>query len=144
MSEVAPIDHVRALETALLAQPQVDLLTQMFAHGGIGARTIMIPAGTALNGALTRISNICIVSGDISVTTDNGLKRLTGFNVISAEAGAKRAGYAHSDTWWTTVWRTDETESVAMENEMTEEAEMLQTRRLGIEFAAPRQTLLEG
>lgn len=104
----------------------------------------MIPAGTALNGALTRISNICIVSGDISVTTDNGLKRLTGFNVISAEAGAKRAGYAHSDTWWTTVWRTDETESVAMENEMTEEAEMLQTRRLGIEFAAPRQTLLEG
>lgn len=137
MSELAAIDKVRALEAAALRGPQVRLDMEMFAHAGLGARTILIPAGQTLTGALTKLDNVCISSGDITVTTDEGAVRLTGYHVVKALAGSKRAGYAHADTWWTTLWRTDETDPRAMEDEMTDESEMLQNRRAGIEFAQP-------
>lgn len=133
------IESVRALESVILQCPQVDLPTEHFAFAGMSARTIFIPAGTVLTGALTNIDNICVVFGDITVTTDDGPKRLTGFNVIQAEAGAKRAGVAHSDTWWTTLHRTDLTRIADIENEMTNEAESLGTRHTALSFSAPDQ-----
>jgi len=130
MSElVASTDKVRALEAAILGMPQVNFETQMLAHGGLGARTIFIPAGTVLTGAMTNIENVCVVCGDITVTTDHGEKRVTGFHVLTAKAGFKRAGLSHADTWWTTIWRTELTDPGEMEEEMTCEADMLQTRR---------------
>jgi hypothetical protein len=125
---------VRALERCLLGMPQVDLQTQMMLHGGMAVRTIRIPAGVALTGAKTKRANLCIVIGDISVTTDLGVVRLTGFHVIPADAGLKRVGYAHADTLWTTVWPTEAACAEDAEDEMTDESEMLQTRRDGIEF----------
>jgi hypothetical protein len=125
---------VRALEAHILTIPQVDLKTQMLSHARMGVRTIFLKKGTALTGALTNIANVCIVSGDISVTFENGVRRITGFHVLTAPAGFKRAGYAHEDTWWTTIWHTDKTDSRDMEDEMTSESEMLQTRRAGIVF----------
>lgn len=134
---------VRALESALLGLPQVDLQTQHLVHGGLYARTILIPAGTVLTGALTNMDNVCVVSGDITVTTDGGVQRLTGFHVIGAKAGAKRAGVAHADTWWTTLIPTDGLADVGeIEAVMTDEVDALQTRRAGITFVAP--ATLEG
>lgn len=141
----APIDQVQALvvgmptpeavrlmEDMLLQMPQIDLHTEQLVHGGMAARTIFIPAGTVLTGALTNLDNLCVAFGDITVTTDDGPKRLTGFNVIPALAGAKRAGVAHSDTWWVTIHRTDMTDLDAIEEEMTGEAGRLQTRMLAL------------
>ncbi|MBU0593352.1 MAG: hypothetical protein KKH74_06390 [Gammaproteobacteria bacterium] len=125
-------EAVRQLEHHLLALPQVDLSTSHIVHGGMCARTIMIPAGTVLTGALTNIDNICVVHGDITVTTDKGLTRLTGFHVLPAAAGFKRAGVAHADTMWTTIWPTALEDIAAIEDEMTSESNMLQTRREGI------------
>lgn len=137
MSDLAEIDKVRALEEFVLAAPQVDLRAEMFAHGGLGARTIFVPAGTVLTGALTNLDNVCIVSGDISVTTQEGVQRLVGYHVLKACSGFKRAGYAHADTYWTTLWRTDLTNATEMEDEMTNESAQLQTRRAEIVFAEP-------
>lgn len=137
MSDLAEIDKVRRLEELNLQLPQRDLRTAMFAHAGMGVRTIFVQKGTTITGALTKIANVCIVSGDITVTTDEGPKRFTGYHVLPAVAGFKRAGYAHEDTWWTTIWKTDETEACAMEDEMTDEADMLQTRRAGIVYEQP-------
>lgn len=123
---------VRQMEDLLLQLPQIDLHTQQLVHGGMAARTIFIPAGTVLTGALTNLDNVCIAFGDITVTTDEGPVRLTGFNVIPARAGAKRAGVAHSDTWWVTIHRTDLTDLDAIEEEMTGEADRLQTRTLAL------------
>lgn len=122
------VDAVRRLEDLLLQCPQIDLHTHRMVHGGVAARTIFIPAGTVLTGALTNLDNTCVLYGDITVTTDDGPKRLTGFNVLPATAGAKRAGVAHSDTWWVTIHRTDLTDLDAIEDEMTGESAMLQTR----------------
>lgn len=128
-------ETVREMETYLLQLPQIDLGVTHVVHGGIYARTGMIPAGTILTGALTNCDNICVMHGDITVTTDEGTVRLTGFNVIPANAGAKRAGIAHADTWWSTLHKTDLIDIVAIEDEMTQESEQLLTRRAGIEYA---------
>ena len=125
-------EAVRALEDSILQLPQVDLLTKMLVHGGMSARTIFIPGGTVLTGALTNLDNICVVVGDITVTTDAGLRRLTGIHIVPALAGAKRAGIAHDDTWWITLHRTDLTDPQAIEDEMTSESDRLQTRTLAL------------
>lgn len=123
-------DAVERAERLFMHLPQVPLDTSHVIHGRMCARTILIPAGTFLTGALTEIDNICIVDGDITVTTDDGPRRLTGFHVLPANAGAKRAGLAHADTWWTTIIHTDLKDVSAIENAMTAESEMLQSRRL--------------
>jgi hypothetical protein len=124
------LNNVRRLEHVLLNLPQVDLRPQLLVHGRLAARTIFIPAGTLLTGTLTNCDNVCIACGDITVTTDEGPRRLTGYNVLPAKAGAKRAGIAHADTWWTTIHHTDLTDPTEIENEMTDEADLLQSRRL--------------
>lgn len=124
------LEAVRRVEAALAQLPQVNLQTTHVVFGGMCARTIIVPAGTMLTGALTNMDNICVMCGDITVTTDDGTRRLTGFHVLPAKAGAKRAGYAHEDTAWTTIWPTSLTDITAIEDEMTSEGELLQTRRL--------------
>lgn len=123
---------VAALEERMLELPQVDLQTGHLVHGGMYARTILIPAGTLLTGALTNQDNVCVVHGDITVTTDEGVQRLTGFHVLPARSGAKRAGLAHADTWWTTLWTTNLTDITAIEDVLTDEADQLQTRRQAV------------
>lgn len=123
------VEAVRRMEALLLTLPQVDLGTENVVHGGMCARTIMVPAGVALTGALTKIDNICVMCGDIEVTTDQGPRRMTGFHVLTAKAGFKRGGRAYADTYWTTIWRTDLKDVEAIEDEMTDEAANLQTRR---------------
>ncbi len=120
--------QVAALEDQLLVLPQVQIDTTHVIHGGMCARTIQIPAGIMLTGALLNHDNICVVHGDISVTTDEGTQRLTGYHVLPASAGRKRAGVTHGDTWWTMVWRTDETDLAEIEDAMTPESDRLQSR----------------
>ena len=132
LAPLASPEKVRALEAALLDLPQVDLHTQHLVHGKVSARAILIPAGTVLTGALTNCDNLCIVLGDITVTTDDGARRVTGFAMLPARAGYKRAGIAHADTWWITVHHTNLTDLAEVEQEMTAEADSLQTRTKAI------------
>jgi hypothetical protein len=128
------LDKIRRFEAALMAMPQVDMQTASLIHGAMYARTIFIPAGTAVTGTLTKLDNVCIVSGDITVTTDNGMQRLIGFHVLPASKGYKRVGYAHGDTYWTTIIHTESKTIEEAEDAMTDESSMLQTRRKSIEF----------
>jgi hypothetical protein len=130
-------EKVAALEQMALAMPQVAIKTEHLVHANVCARTIFIPAGTLLTGATMSVDNICVMFGDMTVTTDKGPVRFTGFHVLPANKGLKRAGLAHSDTWWTTIWKTELTEINDLEREMTSESDMLQTRRSGIEYAQP-------
>lgn len=136
------LECVRRLEVEILELPQVDLSTENLVHGGMCARTILIPAGTVLTGAQTNMDNVCIVCGDIEVTTDEGVQRITGYHVLPAKAGEKRAGVAHADTWWTTIWPTALTDIDAIEDEATSESHLLQTRRGALGFE--RMNELEG
>ena len=123
-----PADISR-LEALVLAQPQVDLRTEHALFDGHYARTIFIPAGTVLIGARHKTDHMNVAMGDITVTTDSGPTRLTGMNIIPTRAGSKRAGYAHADTVWITICKTQLTDIEAIENELVEEADRLQTRQ---------------
>lgn len=139
MSELTKPADVQRLEAMILEAPQVDLNTMHALSGGMYARTIFIPAGTVLTGATHKTDHLNIVCGDISVSTDEGMKRMTGYHVITTKAGMKRAGFAHADTVWTTICKTDSTDIEAIENELVEEAEKLQTRQLQISSNAAQQ-----
>ena len=129
-------ERVAEAEADLLALPQVHIHTTSIIHGGMCARTIFIPGGVDLTGALTKIDNFCIIHGDIEVTTDQGPIRYTGFNVIPAKGGLKRGGRTYADTYWTMVWPTQLTDIVAIEDEMTDEGNKLKSRQaLGWEHA---------
>jgi hypothetical protein len=53
--------------------------------------------------------------GDIEIVTEEGSKRLHGFNILSCKAGTRRLGYVHEDTIWTTILQTEETDQEKIE-----------------------------
>lgn len=85
---------------------------------GVYVRTIFIPAGTTIVGKIHKHSHANILSkGDVSVyTEDGGLERLTGPLTMVSPAGCKRVVYAHTDTTWTTIHATGETDLSKIED----------------------------
>ena len=77
MDSLVSIDSVRQLEELMLQHPQQMIETWDGLHGGMYHRTIFIPQGTLLTGALMNMDNLCIMYGDITVTTDEGVQRFT-------------------------------------------------------------------
>jgi len=132
MDTLVTSNKVDEYEELLGQLPQIDLNTVHSLSGEVYSRTIFIPAGVSLVGATHSKDHINIMWGDISVTTDTGMKRLTGYNVFATKAGMRRVGYAHSDTYWTSVIHTKETEIEKIEEDITPDSHKLQTRRAGI------------
>lgn len=128
IGEHPSVEKVNAIETVILNAPQVDLNTAHALSGKVYARTIYIPAGTILTGAEHKKDHINIMQGDITVSTDEGMRRLTGHHIIETKAGNKRIGFAHADTVWTTVCYTEFTDIEDIENDLVETPEQLQTR----------------
>ena len=83
---------------------------------GFYARTIRMKAGTFLTGKVHATEHIFIVSeGDITVATEEGVRRVgAGFQAV-CKAGLKRAGYCHADTVCTNVHITTETDLAKLE-----------------------------
>lgn len=100
---------VNQLEAQMTTMPQADVPVWNNWAPGVYARTILIRAGVALTGAIHKTEHLCIISGDHEFTTDEGMQRITHpHHIMLSKPGAKRAGYSHADTWFTTVHATDE------------------------------------
>jgi len=136
MGEIVSKKSINEFEAMLLQLPQVDLPITHTLSGGMYARTMSIPAGVAVTGATHKKDHLCVIVGDISATTDNGVERLTGYNVIAAKAGIKRAVFTHSDTTWTTICKTDLVCIEDIEEELVEESDRLMTRKA---LSGPRE-----
>lgn len=119
------ISKVRELEAIILDMPQADLTTHHVFHGGMYARTIMIPAGVVLTGALIKISTMVIVCGDVTVYVGDKAMELYGYNVIPASAGRKQVFLAKSDTWVTMLFPTDAVTVAEAEAKFTDEIDIL-------------------
>ena len=131
-------DQILRLEGELLQLEAqgggIELDTWHHFADGLVARTILIPAGTCLTGAVHREEHLNICHGDITVWTEHGMRRLTGYHVLPSLPGAKRVGHAHADTFWTTVHRnpTNERDIAKLEDALVEDADQLQSRRLAL------------
>lgn len=75
---------------------------------GMYMREMFIPKGTLLVGKIHKMDCMNIVSsGDISVLTELGSARVgAGYSSVSP-AGIQKVGYAHEDTVFVNVFRTD-------------------------------------
>jgi hypothetical protein len=112
-------NSIDALETEMKKHPAVDITEKHHFSDGIYAREIFIPAGTMLTGKIHKTDHLNIVSqGKITVATEAGNKTVAAPYSFVAKAGTKRAGYAHTDTVWTTIHATQETDLDLIEREV--------------------------
>lgn len=113
-------EKIEAMEAVMLEHEQVAIPVEHRFVNGMYAREILIPKGTMLTGRVHKFGYVDIMlSGDITVATPDGTKRLTGINIMEGYPGRKRAGYAHEDTRWITVHRTEETDADKMMDVLT-------------------------
>jgi quercetin dioxygenase-like cupin family protein len=112
-------EKLERLEAALFTGQIVELPVKHHFSRGVYARELFIPKGTVLVGKIHKFSQVNIVSrGEISVLTEDGIKRVKAGSHIVAGPGVKRAGYAHEDTVWTTIHGTYETNLEKLEQEL--------------------------
>jgi len=94
-------------------------LEHQFANG-MYIRRLFIPKGSLIVGKIHRHECVNIVEkGDISVLTETGHRRIkAGFTIVSPP-GIQKVGYAHEDTVFTNIFRTDETDIIKIEDVLT-------------------------
>lgn len=108
---------------------------------GMYVRRLFIPKGTLLVGKVHKKPCVNFVEkGDISILTETGQKRVTaGFSIVSP-AGLQKVGFAHEDTVFTNVFRTDVTDPEKVEEDIAcDSYEVFQRLE-----AAPRTLVIEG
>lgn len=123
--------QIRALTHSLLELPaseQRDFEVEHTLIDGVYTRTLFIPKGSLLVGKIHLKECVNIVAkGDISVLTETGSGRFKAGHVAVSQPGIQKVGYAHEDTVFINVFRTDETDITKIEAEVatTEYAEDL-------------------
>lgn len=122
---------VRDFEAAIRSRPDLVVLldTDHVIHGGMYARTVMIPQGVRIAGALIQVPTTLVVSGHASVFTGAGVEVLKGqHRVLAASAHRRQAFLAHEDTYLTMVLVTDAATVADAEEYFTPEADALSSR----------------
>lgn len=100
-----PPEHlpIYRLEAEILKQPQVEMPVEHAFCSGLYARTLRIPKGTILTGAVHRFDSFFVVrEGRLAVTTDSEPTILDSGSMLVTRAGTKRAGAALTDVTITT------------------------------------------
>lgn len=100
-----PAEHlpIYRLEAELLKLPQVEMPVDHTFCNGLYARTMHIPAGTVLTGAVHKDESFFVVrKGTLIVTTDDGTAQVgSGFMSVT-KPNTKRAGIALTEVEVTT------------------------------------------
>lgn len=104
----------------MLASP--DLVSLPFTEtlvDGLYTRTLFIPKGCELVGKIHRKPCVNIVAkGDITIMTESGCLRVQAGYTVTSPAGIQKIGYAHEDTIFINVFRTDVTELALIEDDL--------------------------
>lgn len=123
------VEKVQGLESYLLGIEQVAIQTQHHFHAGLYSRTIRVPAGVMITGALIKIPTLLIVSGHVTVFIGGESIELQGYHIVPGQAGRKQVFLAHADTDLTMTFAT-QTETVdEAESEFTDQPTALMSRQ---------------
>lgn len=123
------IDKVRRFEARVAADPQVVLTTKHDIHAGMYARTLFIPSGVRITGALLKVATMLIVWGEVYIYTgEDEPLHVVGHEVIHAAAGRKQIIAAVSGTHLTMLFPTKATTVKDAEREFTDEGDILLSR----------------
>ena len=89
---------------------------------GVYTRILHIPKGQVLIGKVHLKECVNVVAkGDISILTEHGAGRVKAGHVAVSGPGIQKIGYAHEDTIFINVFRTDETDISKIEAEICTE-----------------------
>lgn len=119
------------LEKYVGGQPQVNIKTKHSLYAGVYTRTVYIQKGIVAVGALIKIPTTIIVSGKGAVFIGNETVEVSGYHVFSASANRKQAFLALEDSFVTMLFKTEAKTVEEAENEFTDEADRLMTRKEG-------------
>lgn len=126
--DAGDVAKVGRLQSCLRDMDQVPITTLHHFHAGMYARTIRIPQGVVITGALIRIPTLLIVSGHVTVYIGGESIDLCGYHVIPASAGRKQAFLSHADTDLTMLFPTSAKTVEEAEAEFTDETDLLMSR----------------
>jgi len=120
--ETPMVDRVRALQVEVSKLPQYEPQTKHYFHAGMYCREVFRKADVLIIGKVHKKEHFyLIVSGVLSVTTDDGVQLVTGPKLILSKPGTKRAVYSHTDAVCMTFHRTDATTVEDAEKELVED-----------------------
>ncbi len=133
-ADLKPLDSsalasTREIEGALADMPQLDLQTDHLLHAGMYARTLHMPAGAIVTGALTRCDTVLVIQGHCWLHTGSDAIEVNGYRVLSGLAGRKSICRTLTDTKATMLFPTQATSVAEAEAEFTDEADRLMSRR---------------
>lgn len=112
-------DKILSMETFMLELPQVEIPVKHHFSEGIYAREITAPAGVMMTGMVHKHEHLNIMSkGEVSVLTEDGIKRIKAPCTFVSQPGTKRIGYVHEEMVWTTIHATNETDLKKLEAEL--------------------------
>jgi hypothetical protein len=115
-------EKVKALQNELSKLPQYEPLTKHTFHGGMYCREVWRPAGVLIVGKVHKKEHFyMVVYGTVAITTDDGVKSITGPCLLNSMPGTKRAVYAETDALCMTFHRTDSATVEEAEAELVEE-----------------------
>jgi hypothetical protein len=115
--------EILALEKVLLTLEQVECPVSHYHIDGVYVRSMFIPAGTVLTGAIHNKENVSILAqGIIRVTNGTESKVISAPYIMVDQAGIKRLGVAETDVTFINVWRTDLTDIESLEKELRSES----------------------
>ena len=123
------IAKVRKLENFILQHEQFVPDTDHVIHGGMYCRTIVLPGGMVLAGALIKVPTTLIVNGKCRVYLGDKSVDLEGYHVLAASAGRKQAFVTFEETQITMIFATDAQTVEEAENQFTDDADRLMSRR---------------
>lgn len=110
------------LQKALSTLPQVEPVTEHHFADGMYCRSVFRVAGTLVVGKVHKKEHFFIlVSGEMSVWSDEGMKRVCAPHVWVSKPGTKRATYAHTDSTAMTVHRVSFISLDDIEKELIED-----------------------
>lgn len=119
-TDLSERNKVWFLESEMRKQPQVTIPVKHYFSPGVYAREITIPADTLLTGRVHKYEQLNILSGgEISVLTQDGMKRVSAPFTVVSPPGTKRIAYAHTECIWTTILATEEKDPDVIEATFT-------------------------
>lgn len=105
-------------------KPQVEIRVEHTFFPGGYARTMYVPAGTDITGAIHKYENFNILSeGEVLVLTESGPQRLKAPFSAMAPPGTKRVGTTLTDVVWTTIIATELTDVALIEASLVTNSE---------------------
>ena len=113
--------RVEKLQVEVSKLPQYEPQTKHTFHGGMYCREVWRPAGVLVIGKVHKKEHFYVIMyGTVSITTDDGVRSITGPCILNSMPGTKRAVYAETDALCVTFHRVDSATLEAAETELVE------------------------